>query len=280
MIDTLFILAAGMSSRMKKSFEESGLSEEEKKQVTTQSKSLISFGRDDRPFLDYLLMNAEKAGFKNIVLVIGETADQFKASYPDSKFNNLSLVFAVQYVPKNRIKPFGTADALAQALEQHPSLKTQSFAVCNSDNLYSTEALRSIREEVELNAFIAYSRNGLKFSSQRINRFALVLLDADNYLTDIIEKPSIENTKHYYDESGNLRVSMNIWKLNGPSIYTFLINCPVNPERNEKELPTAILNLCREKSHSVLGIPMNEHVPDLTSKDDIEILKQYIDNNY
>ena len=73
---------------------------------------------------------------------------------------------------------------------------------------------------------------------------------------------------------------MNIFKLNGNSIYPFLKFCPVNVERNEKELPTTVLNLCKSQPKTVRGIPFNEHVPDLTSKEDIEILKQYMKDHF
>jgi len=75
-------------------------------------------------------------------------------------------------------------------------------------------------------------------------------------------------------------VSMNIFKLYGKDIYSFLKNCPVNLERDEKELPTAVLNFCKAKPKSVKGLMFNEHVPDLTSKEDIAIFKKYIEERY
>ena len=280
----LIILAGGASSRMKNSSATANLSEVEIQEANSQSKALISVGRDSRPILDYLLFNAEKAGYKNVYLVIGEKDNSFRKYYGDKKvnnsFNTLQLFYATQYIPEGRTKPFGTSDALAQALEQYPHLQKQTFTVCNSDNLYSVEALKSLRTNFDSNAFISYDRNGLQFSIDRISRFALVVLDAESYLIDIIEKPSVEETAKYKDASGKFRVSMNIFKLNGNEVYPYLENCPVNPDRGEKELPTAILNLCKTIPKALKGIPFNEHVPDLTSKEDIEVLKKYIQDNY
>ncbi|MBV1924052.1 MAG: hypothetical protein KUG68_08500 [Flavobacteriaceae bacterium] len=81
MHNNLLILAAGASSRMKKSEANSSLSEDEIKHANTKSKSLIGLGNSNRPLLDYLLMNAEKAGYKNIYLIIGEDASLFKERY-------------------------------------------------------------------------------------------------------------------------------------------------------------------------------------------------------
>ena len=73
---------------------------------------------------------------------------------------------------------------------------------------------------------------------------------------------------------------MNLFKFNGTIFYEYLKNCPFNEARNEKELPTAVLNLAKSISKSILGIAHAEHVPDLTSKKDIEILSKIIESNY
>ena len=53
------------------------------------------------------------------------------------------------------VEVFGTADAVAQAIDQFPYLKSESYCVCNSDNLYSVNALKLIRENDFENAFRA-----------------------------------------------------------------------------------------------------------------------------
>ena len=283
MHDNLIILAGGASSRMKKSMASATLSEAEIKSANSVSKALIGIGKDNRPILDYLLFNAEKAGFKNVFIVVGEHSDSFKKHYRDTSenaFHNLALHFATQYIPKGRIKPFGTADALSQALGQYPHLQNETFTVCNSDNLYSVDVFKALRKNKDANAFISYDRDGLLFTMERISRFALVLLDAENYVSNIIEKPSEDKVEGYRDIHGKFRVSMNIFKLNGSEIHPFLLHCPIHLERNEKELPLAILNMCKNNPKALKGIPFNEHVPDLTSKEDIEILKKYIEVHF
>ncbi len=130
------------------------------------------------------------------------------------------------------------------------------------------------------NAFIAYDREGLKFSTERISKFALVLLNEDNNLIDIIEKPAVNNIEKYKDADGKFRVSMNIFKFDGTSMFLYLNNCPVHPKRNEKELPTAVLNYCRDHPGQFKGIPFFEHVPDLTTKKDIKVFKDYLKKFY
>jgi NDP-sugar pyrophosphorylase family protein len=284
MHDNLIILAGGASSRMKKQVTLDNLSEEEIAQANERSKGLIGVGPNGRPLLDYLLLNAKKAGYKNIYIIIGEQGDLFKEFYgtenKNNNFHGLTISFATQYIPEGRVKPFGTADALFQAVEQYPELNSQDYSVCNSDNLYSAEALYALRETKSPNAFISYNRDALEFPSERISRFAIAKLNENNCLLDILEKPTADVLDSYKDAEGILRVSMNAFKFNGAILYPYLKNCPVNPERDEKELPTVLLNAIKEHPNTALGIPFSEHVPDLTAKEDIAEVKAYLKKHY
>ena len=260
------------------------LSEEELKNANTRSKALLEFGNAKRPILDFLLLNAEKAGYKKVVIVIGEQGALFKEYYgnqlKDNSFKGLSISYAIQYITKERDKPFGTADALFQALTQFPELQHEAFTVCNSDNLYSVAALQALLTCKDANAFINYDRDALLFPMEKIERFALTLVDENFHLETIVEKPSKNEVSNYKDVKGRYRVSMNVFKFTGTEIYSFLKNCPIDPKRNEKELPTAILNMINESKSYLRGISFAEHVPDLTSKEDIAIMKDYIAKNY
>ncbi|MGW9684899.1 sugar phosphate nucleotidyltransferase [Flagellimonas sp. 2504JD1-5] len=282
---SLVVLAGGASSRMKKPPREGkGLSEKEIQEANQRSKSLISVGNDGRPMMDYVLYNIKKAGFTNIYIVIGPKGDLFKKFYGDQDKNNdfhgMKLSFAVQHIPEGREKPFGTADALYQAVEQYPELNETSYVVCNSDNLYSVEALKLLSESTSPHAFISYDRDALSFPAERISRFALVELDSNGSLTNIVEKPAEDQVENYRDASEKLRVSMNIFKFDGAMMFSYLKNCPVHPERNEKELPTALMNMLADNPKTMAGIPLSEHVPDLTSKDDIAEVKKYLEQYY
>jgi glucose-1-phosphate adenylyltransferase len=280
----IIILAGGASSRMKNSIFSKNLSEEELKNANTRSKALLEFGNAKRPILDFLLLNAKKAGYKKVIIVIGEQGALFKEYYgnqqKDNSFRGLSISYAIQYIPEGRDKPMGTADALFQALEQYPILKTASFTVCNSDNLYSIKALRALLICKDSNAFINYDRDALQFPMLKIQRFALTLVDENFHLETIVEKPSKNQVSNYKDVKGRYRVSMNVFKFTGAEIYSFLKNCPIDSKRNEKELPTAILNMINESKSYLRGISFAEHVPDLTSKEDIAIMRKYIAMHY
>ncbi|KAB5486051.1 MULTISPECIES: sugar phosphate nucleotidyltransferase [Flagellimonas] len=284
-ISSLVILAGGASSRMKKeAAQQEGLSAEDIKQANERSKGLIGVGQQGRPLLDYVLYNAKKAGYTKIYIVIGENGQLFREFYGSGKsggvFHGMEIYFATQYVPKDRVKPFGTADALYQTTEQFPELNTRRYSVCNSDNLYSVEAFKALRNTEEPNVFIAYDRDAMEFPEERISRFALVKLNEKGYLMDIMEKPEADQIDAYKDAMGKLRVSMNAFTFDGVKMAPYLKNCPIHPQRNEKELPTALLNMLGAYPETAIGIPLSEHVPDLTAKEDIVDVKNYLEKHY
>ncbi len=55
---------------------------------------------------------------------------------------------------------------------------------------------------------------------------------------------------------------------------------PLNPVRQEKELPDAMNMMVREHPKSLFAYPLSEHVPDLTDKRDILPVKKYLEESY
>ncbi|MEZ4857203.1 MAG: sugar phosphate nucleotidyltransferase [Flavobacteriaceae bacterium] len=265
--NTLLILAAGASSRMKNSLKDTS---------DFKGKALMPLGEGKQPVLSYLLQNAKSVGYQKIILVVGKEVEAFKSFIQQLKgFEEIEFVFATQHIPNDREKPLGTADAVYQTMEQYPELKKRVFTVCNSDNVYSAKAFALLQNSTAKNAFISYDRAGLDFPSERIRSFALVIQNEAGFLKTIIEKPPAEAMEDYKDATGVLRVSMNIWKLNGADAFPYFRDCPLHPVRNEKELPLAVLHMVAA-GIEIKGIPLKEHVPDLTRKEDIEKLEKYL----
>ena len=273
MTENIIILAGGASSRMKKSVDQN-LSPEKVAQANQLSKGLIQLG--GKPFLSYLLENILQAEFKNVYIITGENSKMFLRGFENNpEFVDLNIQFAAQYIPEGREKPYGTADALYQCIEQYPNLKEDTFCVCNSDNLYSLNALKNLKNANSHQAILAYDIDHLKYPKERIARFAVMKFDDDYNLTTIVEKPEPDKIVDYTDAYQKIRVSMNIFLFDGKYFFKYLENCPPHPIRDEKELPTALMNMI-EDNIKVMGIPIAEHVPDLTSKNDIAILENYL----
>tara|TARA_B100001059_G_scaffold67702_1_gene64518 strand:- start:2005 stop:2835 length:831 start_codon:yes stop_codon:yes gene_type:complete len=272
MTENIIILAGGASSRMKKSVDQN-LSPEKVAQANQLSKGLIELG--GKPFLSYLMDNILQAGFKNIYIITGENSQMFRRAFENNPdFVDLNIQFATQYIPEGREKPYGTADALYQCIEQYANLKEDTFCVCNSDNLYSLNALKNLKNANSHHAILAYDIDHLKYPKDRISRFAVMKFDNNYNLTTIVEKPEPDKIVNYTDEYQKIRVSMNIFLFDGKSFFKYLESCPAHPVRDEKELPTALMNMI-EDNIKVVGIAIAEHVPDLTSKNDIALLENY-----
>jgi glucose-1-phosphate adenylyltransferase len=243
------------------------------KDAQQKSKSMIGVGRDSRPFLDYLLANIVRAGYRDLVIVVGERDHSIREYYERSenarRFSDLAISYAVQSIPAGREKPLGTADALLQALKSMPSWKGQRLTVINSDNLYSVKALTLLRSDTHDNAMIDYDRSALQFEPERIEKFAVIQKDEEGFLVDVIEKPSHEEIARASDARGRVGVSMNCFRFSYDMIYPFVENVPLNPVRQEKELPAAVMMMIRRHPRSMFTIPLSEHVPDLTSPADI-----------
>ena len=274
MTKTIVILAAGMSSRMKKSIE-SNMDDSKINEANNKAKSLITFG--GKPFIYFLLENIINAGFENIVMVVGKDFKDFKKQIDEFPMvSKIKVEFAVQKIPTDRVKPFGTADALFQTMDQIEYLKNSSFCVCNSDNLYSTSSLKLIRNSEYDNAVLAYDRDSLNFPRERVSSFSILMTNQDFNLVNFIEKPTEDQVNQNLDKNGKIRVSMNIFKFDGNQSFSFIKDCPINSIRNEKELPSSIVNMINDSSYYMKAIPIAEHVPDLTSKSDILIIQNLI----
>jgi dTDP-glucose pyrophosphorylase len=271
----LIIMAGGASSRMKRSLETSELTPETKKIARSAHKSLIPLGSKQKPLLFHLIQNAVNAGFREVYLITSPENEAFRECVGSASKNNLfagALVhYAIQYLLQGRNKPLGTADAVQQAMEQHPELKNESFTICNGDNLYSVHAFTLLLAPRDTpHALISYNRSSLNYSFARMSSFAIIDISEEGLLENIIEKPDPETLKNYEDTSDYIGVSMNIFSFKGAFLFPYLKNCPIHLERNEKELPEAVRMMIKESKNRTRCFKVSEHLPDLTSAEDLK----------
>ncbi len=276
----LLIMAGGMSSRMKKAEGTETLDATLVEQANTLPKGMIGVGKDGRPFMDYLIYNAHRAGYTE-VLILKNPKDHVTKPYYDqlvaeNKAWGLTFKYATQQIAPDREKPAGTADAIQQALDQTPEWKGERFTVCNSDNLYSVKVLTLLKENPVPNAVVSYESIALGVEPERVKAFAVIKADEEGYLVEIIEKPNDEQIESARDKNGKIGVNMNVFHFFYDDILEYVTKEPFNPVRNERELPSAVMKLAREHQKKVITVPVEENVPDLTSKGDISIVQKYL----
>ncbi len=276
----LVVLAGGAASRMKKTGT-MALDDRLAQDAATKVKAMIGVGEGHRPFLEYLLYHAWLAGYDDVVIVVGEldgsVREYFGRNAKGNNFHGLNISYAVQRIPAGRTKPLGTADALLHALRSRPEWREERFTVCNSDNLYSVNAFRLLREAPDDNGLIDYDRDALGLDSARVDRFAVLLKDGQGRLSDIVEMPDPETLRRARGPDGKIGVSMNIYAFRYEHILPYLERVPVHPVRQEKELPGAVRMMLADRPGSIIPIPLAEPVPDLTNRDDIEQIKRTVE---
>ncbi len=271
----LIILAAGVSSRMRRSASGAGLED-----AASRPKSLIRLDDSERPFLDYVLSNARAAGYEDIVLVIGESDTLMREYYgPEdsgNEFRGLRISYAVQTIPSGRDRPLGTADAVLCGAKSRPDWQGTQFTVCNSDNIYSVEAMATLRSTEHPHALIAYDTRGLRFTKDQEYNNAILEKDGDGFLLSMVEKPGETLFERMRAEQGYVEVSMNLFRLTYDTILPFLEATPVHAVRQEKEMATTINLLLAERPRLLYCYSRNEFVPDLTSVSDIPVMREYV----
>ena len=282
----LLILAGGMASRMKKALAEdnSDLDPKLVAQANAVTKGMIQVGKNGKTLIDYQLYNAHLAGIEEVMLLLHPT-DNVSQEYCESLLAKdatwgMEIVFARQQIPADREKPAGTADAVYQALSQHTDWQTGRVIVCNSDNLYSVNALKTLLASEVPQALISYHRDSLLYPEERISAFALIRTDAEGYLLEIIEKPTKEQADELMAKQGRLGVSMNVFVFEASTFLPYLAKTPFHAVRNEKELPTSVVMFGEGEGKGFFAIPLAENVPDLTSKEDILVMKKYLEETY
>ena len=199
----LVILAAGMGSRF------GGLK---------QIEPIDEFGNF---IIDYSIYDAKKAGFDKVIFIIKEeNLDIFKATVGkrvekyikvEYAFQKLENVPAGVKLPKDRVKPLGTAQAILSCKD----LVSDKFIIINSDDYYGSDAFK----------VAANYLNSLKKGSKNI--YGNIGYMAKNTIT---ENGSVKRGVLFFDKANKLEklVESKIEKVDGK-----LLASPLDDEDNK-----------------------------------------------
>jgi glucose-1-phosphate thymidylyltransferase len=214
----------------------------------------------ERPFLDYVLSSLADAGFREVCLVLGPEQQNLRRRYQQElRPARVTVRVAVQEAPR------GTADAVAAA---EGFVAARPFVVVNGDNLYPVEGLRNLLS-LEGPGLLVFERDELIASSripiERLAGFAMPVLDSEDVLVDIVEKPQVDALRA---AGPRARISMNAWRFE-PSIFHACRSVAPSP-RGELELPDAV-RLAIAGGVRFRAIPARGPVVDLTRREDIAL---------
>ncbi|MCR5741818.1 MAG: nucleotidyltransferase [Gammaproteobacteria bacterium] len=294
----LLILAAGMGSRF------GGLK---------QAEPMDEYGNF---IIDYSIYDAIKAGFDRIVFIIKEeNYDLFKSTVGkriESKikveyaFQSLSLVPEGIILPKDRVKPLGTAQAILSAKD----IIDDKFLMINSDDFYGYDAFKVAHDylaSLKVNskakyANIAFNVKNTLSETGSVKR-GILLFDENNKLKSLVEsnvrrEGSViyaspledENREEAIDE--NTLVSMNMFAFTkdimeylDDKFLPFFKENMDNLKKCEYLIPTVVSDLINEGKVSCDVLSTSSVWYGVTYKEDKEgvvksIKKLVDDKNY
>ena len=143
----MIIMAAGVSSRMKDSSVPKAISQNLINQSNDRVKGFIQAGEGNEPIIFYIIKNCISTGVKNFYIILSENSDEFQKYLRKLEIKlSIQIKFGFQNF-YGKLKPMGTADAVFQLMNQYKELMGKRFMVCNSDNLYSSRAIKLLLAE-------------------------------------------------------------------------------------------------------------------------------------
>jgi hypothetical protein len=209
---TLLVLAAGMGSRY------GGL------------KQIDPVGPSGETIIDYSIYDAMRAGFGKLVFVIRKDIEKDfreivgqhfeKRIAVEYVFQELDKLPAPYKLPAGRTKPWGTTHAILMA----ENVVKENFAAINADDFYGQNAYKVLAQHLT-SGTTDYAMVGFILRNT-LSDFGSVArgvsrVDANNYLTNIVEMTKIErdgSAAKNTDADGKITkldgdeaVSMNFW---------------------------------------------------------------------
>jgi len=269
MVEKAVILARGLGTRMQKERDGIELDDESDRIARQGLKTLIPVG--SRPFLDYIVDSLLQVGLREVCLVIAPDCQPLQ-DYAErvSKASHAEVSCTVQE------EALGTADAVLAA---ESFARTDPFVLCNSDNLYPREALRTLAADEQAGCCVAaFDGETLvsegNIAADRVRDMAVVVADDDGNLTNIVEKPP-EPEK--YARGGHVWVNMNLYRFT-PHIFDACRSIDFDPERGELELTTAVQLLCDRQIVPFRVAFSRDGVLDMTSRKDVDAVREALED--
>lgn len=253
------VLARGLGTRMRRDDAGAGLSAGQAAVAASGVKALMDVGR---PFLDYVISALADAGVREVCLVIGPEHEVLREYARATSGGRVLVTTAVQEEPR------GTADAVAAARD---FAGDDRVIVLNSDNHYPADALAALAAAPG-SALLGFDRSALvehsNIPAERIHAFALVDVDAEGHVLDILEKPDQQVLEALGEDAP---ISMNAW-LFTPAIFDACARVEPSP-RGELEIGDAV-RLMISAGEVVQVVPVAAGVLDMSSRADVTAVQE------
>lgn len=207
-----------------------------------------------KPFLYYLLKNLKEAGITHTIIVVGHLKEKI-AEYTDTLKEEFTITLVDQFEVLGTDR-YGTVCPIEAAQE---AIGGVSFISVFGDNVYAAKDIQKVGADDTYNYVGGLVHNNPEKYS--------VLVETDNLLERIIEKPTTE-------EAGDFLVNPGLYAFT-PEIFTVLPHVQKSV-RGEYELPDAVSELASKGTVKV--VPMDGPWIDLGSPEDIATASEMLTN--
>lgn len=281
---TLVILAAGLASRY------------------GSLKQMEKFGPSGETIIDYAIYDAIKAGFTKVVFIIRESfVEEFKEIFEPRLKGRIGIAYAFQdlekylgnhALPADRVKPFGTGQALLCAKEQIDG----PFAIVNADDFYGRDAFEKgfafLVSEVSDKAYASVGFELAKTLSDNgyVSR-GQIATDSESNIVSITERVKIyrKDGQIVYEDAEKLvpladdtKVSMNFFCF-APNFldlcesqYQIFLDKNIHDIKSEFFMPSVADYFIKSGKGTIKMIPTASKWFGVTYKEDAPIVRENI----
>ena len=288
----LVIMAAGMGSRY------------------GGQKQIDPIDNQGHIIMDFSIFDAKRAGFEKVVFIIKKENEQV---FKDAIGNRIKDVIDVEYafqdlnnipngfeVPKDRVKPWGTAHAILSCID----IVDGPFVVINADDYYGRDAFQKIYEFLSTHqdddkyryAMVGYRLENTLTENGHVAR-GVCTVDENNYLVKVEERTRIERKGDgvaYTENDGeswielpkDSIVSMNMWGFSESFLQEIKAGFPeflenglkTNPLKCEYFLPSVVSSLLKQDRATVEVLTSQDKWYGVTYKEDKPVVVAAIQN--
>jgi len=197
----------------------------------------------NRPILEYVIENMKKIGVEIIYLIVGYKKKLIQEYFKNGKDWDIDII----YIEQKELK--GIAHAIGLTKEDI----NEPFIVILGDDLTITNSMDNLVETFWKNGAYAVEGVVLEDNIEVLKRTCCVILDKNNKIVEIIEKPA--NPANY---NSNLR-GIGVY-LFDPIVFEYIDKTPISTRRCEKEITDTIGLIAKDgKAYGTLvnGININ-----------------------
>lgn len=288
----LVIMAAGMGSRY------------------GGQKQIDPIDNQGHIIMDFSIFDAKRAGFEKVVFIIKKENEEV---FKDAIGNRIKDVIDVEYafqdlnnipngfeVPKDRVKPWGTAHAILSCID----IVDGPFVVINADDYYGRDAFQKIYEFLSTHqdddkyryAMVGYRLENTLTENGHVAR-GVCTVDENNYLVKVEERTRIERKGDgvaYTENDGeswielpkDSIVSMNMWGFSESFLQEIKAGFPeflenglkTNPLKCEYFLPSVVSSLLKQDRATVEVLTSQDKWYGVTYKEDKPVVIAAIQN--